>query len=522
MFIDSMDCFLTYNLTCINGTYTQINSSTIIFGDALRPNLLAIDDHSSNDLSTTTNSPIPTSILVSVQHCIITVLILGTIILSTITGNILVIAAIILEKSLHSVAYYLFVSLAVTDLMIASMVMPIAVLKEVTRSWVLGSIICDIWVAIDLLCCTASILHLLAIALDRYWAITNLDYATKRTPLRVLILICVVWVTAILISSCHLLPIFRDKRRRPADQCHITGNVLYTLFSTVGAFHIPLIGMCIIYWKIFQAAKFRIRRKAFNMNASASPISIHQQHEAITPSPLLTPKQHIDLRKSPLNRLKFLKHHRNGNHHGLEIEPDNPSTCSLPASFHNDYQLKSLKKSVTPVMKRNQKKKNENKIHQQTNHFLTTPDRLRTTSFSNDLPLPIHTIHNPLSAPNCSPSNSPRLHDSHLIVTDINNTAVTKSSAAISRKKIDIKRERKATKVLGVVMGCFILCWLPFFIEETICGIFRLTIHEKVISVLTWLGYFNSLLNPVIYTIFAPDFRQAFGKILFGKYRKRR
>ena len=92
----------------------------------------------------------------------------------------------------------------------------------------------------------------------------------------------------------------------------------------------------------------------------------------------------------------------------------------------------------------------------------------------------------------------------------------------MSRKKIDIKRERKATKVLGVVMGCFILCWLPFFIEETICGIFHLTINEKITSVLTWLGYLNSLLNPVIYTIFSPDFRQAFGKILFGRYRKRR
>ena len=99
-------------------------------------------------------------------------------------------------------------------------------------------------------------------------------------------------------------------------------------------------------------------------------------------------------------------------------------------------------------------------------------------------------------------------------------TVISKSSKAQTRKKIDIKRERKATKVLGVVMGCFILCWLPFFIEETICGIFHLTINEKVISVLTWLGYLNSLLNPVIYTIFAPDFRQAFGKILFGRYRK--
>ena len=51
--------------------------------------------------------------------------------------------------------------------------MPIAAVKEVTRSWMLGSVVCDVWVKIDLLCCTASILHLVAIGLDRYWAITN-------------------------------------------------------------------------------------------------------------------------------------------------------------------------------------------------------------------------------------------------------------------------------------------------------------------------------------------------------------
>ena len=47
-------------------------------------------------------------------------------------------------------------------------------------------------------------------------------------------------------------------------------------------------------------------------------------------------------------------------------------------------------------------------------------------------------------------------------------------------------------------------------------------IDEPIATVLTWLGYMNSLLNPIIYTIFSPDFREAFGKILFGKYRKKK
>ena len=335
-----------------------------------------------------------------------------------------------------------------------------------------------------------------------------MDYATKRTPARILILISIIWLTSLLIASSHLFPIFRDEAGRPEDQCHLIGNVPYTIISTVGAFYIPLIGMCIIYWKIFQAAKFRIRRKAFSQ--PTSPNLIHQTREMLSPSPILTPNHQLDLRKSPLNRLKFLKRNSYMNH---DIEPDNPSTYSSTASHYNDYQLKALKKST---------KTSTDDLQQQRNNSIPLARRLITSTFNKDLPIPINTINNPLSTSNSSPSSSPRLNHTHLVIVDTKHPPVHRSPAAMSRKKIDIKRERKATKVLGVVMGCFILCWLPFFIEETICGIFALKINEKITSVLTWLGYLNSLLNPVIYTIFAPDFRQAFGKILFGNYRKRR
>ena len=123
MFVESMDCFLTYNLSCVNGTFIHLNSSSVIFGDALHPNFFVPVDSFNNELHRSTSQSISSrSILVSLQHCIITAIILGGIILSTITGNILVIVAVIREKTLHSVAYYLFVSLAVADLMVASMV----------------------------------------------------------------------------------------------------------------------------------------------------------------------------------------------------------------------------------------------------------------------------------------------------------------------------------------------------------------------------------------------------------------
>ena len=51
---------------------------------------------------------------------------------------------------------------------------------------------------------------------------------------------------------------------KDTDICIITDNLTYQLVSTCAAFYFPLLSLCIIYWKIFQAAKFRIRKKGFN------------------------------------------------------------------------------------------------------------------------------------------------------------------------------------------------------------------------------------------------------------------
>jgi 5-hydroxytryptamine receptor 1 len=83
------------------------------------------------------------------------------------TGNVFVIAAILLEKNLQSVANYLILSLAVADLLVACLVMPLSAVYEISREWKLGPELCDMWTSSDVLCCTASILHLVAIALDR-------------------------------------------------------------------------------------------------------------------------------------------------------------------------------------------------------------------------------------------------------------------------------------------------------------------------------------------------------------------
>lgn len=71
-------------------------------------------------------------------------------------------------------------------------------------------------------------------------------------------------------------------------------------------------------------------------------------------------------------------------------------------------------------------------------------------------------------------------------------------------------------------LGVFLFCWAPFFtcsVLDALCTKWNLPYSPgvTVFILTTWLGYINSFLNPVIYTIFNPEFRKAFRKILhFG------
>lgn len=87
-----------------------------------------------------------------------------------------------------------------------------------------------------------------------------------------------------------------------------------------------------------------------------------------------------------------------------------------------------------------------------------------------------------------------------------------------SKEAFDSKRERKAAKTLAIITGAFVICWLPFFIMAILLPIYNGSrFPPYVVALFLWLGYFNSTLNPIIYTIFSPEFRHAFKRLFYGR-----
>jgi octopamine receptor len=83
--------------------------------------------------------------------------------------------------------------------------------------------------------------------------------------------------------------------------------------------------------------------------------------------------------------------------------------------------------------------------------------------------------------------------------------------------KAQVKRfrmETKAAKTLAIIVGGFILCWLPFFTMYLIRPFCDSCINDVLFSVAFWIGYCNSAINPMIYALFSKDFRFAFKRII--------
>ncbi|KAF4108261.1 5-hydroxytryptamine receptor 7 [Onychostoma macrolepis] len=325
---------------------------------------------------------------------------LSTITAVTVMGNTLVVIAVCVVKKLRQPSNYLLVSLAIADLSVAVAVMPFVIVTDLTGGiWLFGEVFCNIFIGMDVMCCTASIMTLCVISVDRYLGITRpLTYPARQNGQLMAKMIVGVW----LVSASITLPPFCGwaQNINTAGVCLISQDVGYTLYSTAVAFYIPMVVMLFMYYKIFKAARKSGAKHHFT---ALPPI------QKACPDPALATVEGLCM-------------------HGMKIGAATEEFSTLSCLLNRE-----------------------------------------------------------------------------------------RRSASIFR------REQKAATTLGVIMGVFSFCWLPFFLFTTarpfICGLLCNCAPVWLERVLLWLGYTNSLMNPFIYAFFNRDLRSTYKDLLRCRYR---
>ncbi|KAG5307294.1 GPR9 protein, partial [Acromyrmex charruanus] len=463
---------------------------------------------------------------------VITLIVLAIIDVMVVVGNVLVILAVYCTSKLRNVTNMFIVSLAVADLMVGVAVLPFSATWEVYKVWIYGNLWCSVWLAVDVWMCTASILNLCAISLDRYLAVTRpVSYPQLMSTKRARLLVATVWVSSFVICFPPLVG-WKDKRSHttyndtfplygPSNTttilvpmkpcpwiCELTNDAGYVVYSALGSFYIPMLVMLFFYWRIYNAAVSTTR-------------AINQGFRTTKASKMLGSRfdeQRLTLR---IHRGRGSVH--NGSNNGNSRSPDSSSRSSVKRE-----KIKisvSYPSTETLNTKCNTLERTPSRCSQISVHYSNGQTQTQLCPASRNTHLKVGGVNRVGSSKRTSRRSS---CESQVTGDELSLREMTPSNEEKPRVmklgkrniKAQVKRfrmETKAAKTLGIIVGGFILCWLPFFTMYLVRAFCPNHIHPTVFSVLFWLGYCNSAINPCIYALFSRDFRFAFKRIICCK-----
>ncbi|KAL2085623.1 hypothetical protein ACEWY4_018943 [Coilia grayii] len=316
-------------------------------------------------------------------------------------GNTLVILSVLSNRRLQTATNLFICNLAVADLLLSVCVLPFSATLEVLGCWPFGRLFCDVWAALDVLCCSASILSLCAIAVDRYVGVRHsLHYRSLVTRRRATLVLACVWAVCVALSSPPLLG-WKEPRTPDTSVCTVTQDPSYALFSSLLSFYLPLGVVLSVYAQVYVVARRTTRCLERGVKRERQP--------------------------------------KGGGGGG----GDGAAEVVL------------------------------------------------------------------------------RIHRRGAVLGEEIAGGTRKLHARMLQR---FAREKKAAKTLAMVVGVFVLCWLPFFIVLPLGKYMNvgqkgalfpmLKPTETVFKVVFWLGYSNSCINPFIYPCSNREFRRAFMKLL--------
>jgi 5-hydroxytryptamine receptor 1 len=355
------------------------------------------------------------------------------------------------------------------------------------------------------------LLFQVAIAFDRYFSITNMRYIQGRNVKLMYVVIGTVWLLSLVLAVGPAMG-WRDNlydQRIANGECLVSQEISFQIFGTTVAFFAPLTGILILYGLIYQQTRSRMRKRMkdtlhstlyqiakLEKEASSSASNINATPASTHSTPPSTPNSTSNgIQLSSLfhngtwtSRLRAARPFRpSWSNHGTptKVYQSGPGKVCRKSSFSRAGSTQTIRLSEVPAGG----EENDQSVAV-ISSFQPTDDALSV----------------------CHSYTADTVDLSKM--RTVKKASTTKSTLS-ARHQTLLRREKKAATTLAVITVSFVVCWLPFFLNAVVrpvCGE-SCQLPHTIESFFLWLGYANSTLNPLIYTIFSPDFRNAFKKL---------
>ncbi|XP_028391114.1 histamine H2 receptor-like [Dendronephthya gigantea] len=177
---------------------------------------------------------------------------LAILIFASIIGNLVVSVSFMMFRNLRSMTNYFLVSLSVSDILVAILVIPFYLVYQLYQPRQFFTpdrmALLNFWKIMDFFLCLTSVCTLTAISVERNLAISQPFYYTKLiSPIRVYVTIAFLWMFAMTVSVTTRLDPFGEKSN-------------LSVFIVVTGYILPLMIILVMYAQIWLVARRQARR----------------------------------------------------------------------------------------------------------------------------------------------------------------------------------------------------------------------------------------------------------------------
>ncbi|XP_010877282.1 muscarinic acetylcholine receptor M5a [Esox lucius] len=468
--------------------------------------------------------------------------------LITIVGNVLVMLSFKVNSQLKTVNNYYLLSLAVADLIIGVFSMNFYTSYILMGYWALGSVACDLWLALDYVASNASVMNLLVISFDRYFSITRpLTYRAKRTPKRAGIMIGMAWLVSFILWAPPILcwQYFVGKRTVPERQCQIQffSEPVITFGTAIAAFYIPVSIMTILYCRIYKETERRTKDLAElqGINSSTNPSVTNPQKTIIRSC--FNCKQ-LSSTSRDGTKASWSSSSRSNAAKSATAVNDEWSKSDQLTTFNSYASSEDEERAVSPggfqPTYRNQSCEqntdtagcqNEQLSSYEEDTFFNTPPKTNSQNSKKCVSYKFKQVpKDTASGAQQSKNGDTGMAPSSFSSAD-SMSAPPSSSKPIDttlkiqltkRKRMVLIKERKAAQTLSAILLAFILTWTPYNIMVLISTFCSDCIPLSLWHLGYWLCYVNSTVNPMCYALCNKTFQKTFRMLLLCQWKKKR